>query len=168
MITNAPTADSERIHSAQKNNLSDCVLSSRHSGDKTAPAAPAERINDMKFYKCGKCGQTVAVIKGSPCSPFCCGQEMIEMIPGTTDAAVEKHVPVYEVKDGVVDVCVGSVAHPMTEEHLIEWIAVETAAGFQLKKLAAAAEPKAAFSLCEGEEVLGVYAYCNLHGLWKA
>ena len=121
----------------------------------------------MKFYKCKKCGQTVAVIRGSACSPFCCGQEMTELIPGTTDAAVEKHVPVFKVNDGVVEVCVGSVEHPMTEEHLIEWIAIETTAGFQLKKLSAGVEPKTCFALCS-EELVAVYAYCNLHGLWKA
>jgi len=122
----------------------------------------------MKFYKCSGCGQTVAVIKGSACSPRCCGQEMEELVAGAVDAAKEKHVPVCEVSGNTVTVTVGSVEHPMTEEHLIEWIALETCCGFQLKKLTASDAPKAVFVLPEGEEPKTVYAYCNLHGLWKA
>ena len=91
-----------------------------------------------------------------------------EIVPGTTDAAVEKHVPVYEIKDNMLYVCVGEVEHPMAEEHYIEWIAVQTASGNQRKILKPGDAPKATFALVEGDEVQAVYAYCNLHSLWKA
>ena len=93
---------------------------------------------------------------------------MKEIIPGTTDASVEKHVPVYEVKDNKVCVTVGSVAHPMTEEHYIQWISLQTKKGNQRKELKPGQEPKACFALCEGDEVVAAYAYCNLHSLWKS
>ena len=123
---------------------------------------------DLKFYRCSVCGQMVAVVKKTGCPVVCCGKPMEELVAGSVDAAKEKHVPVYEVKDNVVCVTVGSVEHPMTEEHLIEWIAVQTRQGNQRKALQPGEAPKACFALCEGDEVLAVYAYCNLHSLWKA
>lgn len=122
---------------------------------------------DQKFFICEHCGNIIAMVKSSGIPVMCCGQKMKELIPGTTDAAVEKHVPEYEVKDGVVEVVVGAVEHPMVEEHFIEWILVQTNKGNQRKELKAGEAPKACFALCEGEEVEAVYAYCNLHGLWK-
>lgn len=121
----------------------------------------------MKFYRCKRCGQMVAALKKTGCPVVCCGEPMEEIIPGTSDGAVEKHVPVYEVKDGKVTVCVGSVAHPMSEEHYIEWIALQTNNGNQRKALKPGDEPKAEFALLEGDEVEAVYAYCNLHSLFK-
>ncbi len=121
----------------------------------------------MKFYRCKRCGQMVAALKKTGCPVVCCGEPMEEIIPGTSDGAVEKHVPVYEVKDGKVTVCVGSVAHPMLEEHYIEWIALQTNNGNQRKALRPGDEPKAEFALLEGDEVQAVYAYCNLHSLFK-
>lgn len=85
----------------------------------------------------------------------------------TTDGAKEKHVPVVDVKDGVVNVVVGSVLHPQTPEHLIEFIVVVTTNGVYRKDLTPEDEPKASFALLPGEKVLEVYEYCNLHGLWK-
>ncbi len=122
---------------------------------------------DLKFYKCAKCGQMVAIVKKSRCPVVCCGEPMAEIIPGTTDASAEKHVPVWEVKDGIVTVCVGSAAHPMLEEHYIEWIALQTKQGNQRKALKPGDEPKACFALCPGDEVTAAWAYCNLHSLWK-
>lgn len=122
----------------------------------------------MKFYKCEHCGQIVAIVKGTGVPVICCGEAMKEIVPGTSDGAVEKHVPVYEVKDGKVIVTVGSVEHPMLEEHFIEWIALETKQGNQRKALKPGDAPKACFAICEGDEVVAVYEYCNLHGLWKA
>ena len=123
---------------------------------------------EMKFYRCKKCGQIVAIVEKKACPIMCCGEPMEEIVPGTTDAAVEKHVPVYEVKDNKVYVTVGEVAHPMLAEHYIEWIALQTKNGNQRKKLLPGEEPKAVFALLEGDEVEAVYAYCNLHSLWKA
>jgi superoxide reductase len=122
----------------------------------------------MKFYICKTCGNIVAAVKEGGGTITCCGSPMAEIIPGTTEAATEKHIPVYEVRDGKVYVTVGSVEHPMLAEHYIEWIALVTSGGNQRKTLKPGEAPKAVFALCEGEEVEAVYAYCNLHSLWKA
>ncbi len=123
---------------------------------------------EVKFYVCKKCGKMIAVLKGSPCPTMCCGEAMQEVIANTTDAAQEKHVPVYEVKGNIVEVNVGSIDHPMTEEHYIEWVLLQTKQGNQRKALKPNNAPKVSFALVEGDEVVSVYAYCNLHGLWKA
>jgi superoxide reductase len=91
-----------------------------------------------------------------------------ELIAGEKDAAKEKHVPVYAVKCGKVRVSVGEIGHPMTAEHYITLVAVETNQGYQVKELTPDSAPEAVFSLSAGEKVEAVYAYCNLHGLWKA
>lgn len=121
----------------------------------------------MKFYQCKKCKKTVGMIQSSPCPTMCCGEPMEELIANTTDAALEKHVPDVTIKDNMVFVQVGSVAHPMLEEHFIQWIALETKQGAQRKPLTPGSEPKAVFALAEGDEPVAVYEYCNLHGLWK-
>lgn len=123
---------------------------------------------EMKFYRCSHCGNMVAMVKSSGVPIVCCGEPMQEIIPGTTDASVEKHVPVYEVKGNKVLVKVGSAAHPMIPEHYIEWVSLQTKFGNQRKALQPGQAPEVCFSLCEGDEVLAVYAYCNLHSLWKA
>ena len=122
---------------------------------------------EMKFYKCAHCGQMIAIVKETGVPVICCGEPMQEMVAGTTDAAVEKHVPQFEVKDGIVEVTVGEVEHPMLEEHYIEWIAVQTKQGNLRKALKPGEAPKACFALCDGDEVVAVYEHCNLHGLWK-
>ena len=123
---------------------------------------------EMKFYRCEHCGQIVAIVKGTGVPIICCGQPMTEIIPGTVDAAVEKHVPVVEVNGSKVTVRIGSVEHPMLDEHYIEWIALQTKQGNQRKALKPGEAPEACFRICEGDEVVAVYEYCNLHGLWKA
>ncbi len=122
---------------------------------------------EQKFYICNHCGNIIAKVKDSGVPVVCCGEPMAEIIPGTTDAAVEKHVPEYTVADGVVSVKVGSVEHPMIPEHYIEWISLQTSKGNQRKILTPEDKPEACFCLCDGEEVEAVYAYCNLHSLWK-
>lgn len=123
---------------------------------------------EQKFYICEHCGNIVAMVKDSGVSVMCCGQKMEEIIPCTTDAAVEKHIPVYEVKEGVVNVTVGSADHPMLTEHYIEWVSLQTKFGNQRKALHPGEAPKVCFALCAGDEVEAVYAYCNLHRLWQA
>ncbi len=123
---------------------------------------------EQKFYICEHCGNIIAKVRDRGVPVMCCGQKMKELIPNTTDAAGEKHVPVYSVEDGVVKVSVGSVEHPMNPEHYIEWISLETSNGNQRKCLSPEGKPEACFRICKGEEVKAVYAYCNLHGLWKA
>ena len=98
---------------------------------------------------------------------MCCGQPMEEMVPGTTDAALEKHVPEVEIDGNIVKVKVGSVEHPMLEEHYIEWISLQTKQGNQRKPLKPGEKPEACFAICDGDEVEAVYEHCNLHGLWK-
>ncbi|MBR3289842.1 MAG: desulfoferrodoxin [Clostridia bacterium] len=123
---------------------------------------------EMKFFRCAHCGKIIAVVKDTRVPVMCCGEPMKELIPGTTDAAREKHVPVYEVNGDTVTVKVGSVAHPMTEEHFIEWVSLQTSGGNQRKSLKPGSEPVVRFRICDGDEVEAVYAYCNLHSLWKA
>ena len=108
------------------------------------------------------------MVKNSGVPVMCCGQKMTEIVPGTTDASLEKHVPVYTVEGNKVFVTVGAAAHPMLPEHYIEWVSLQTKFGNQRKALHPGEEPKVCFSLCEGDEVEAVYAYCNLHSLWKA
>ena len=93
---------------------------------------------------------------------------MKQIEPGTTEASVEKHIPVYRVEENKVLVTVGAVGHPMLPEHYIEWISLQTKNGNQRKVLKPGDEPAACFAICEGDEVEAVYAYCNLHSLWKA
>lgn len=122
----------------------------------------------MKFYHCTHCGNIITYATDKGVSVICCGEEMQEMIPGTVDAAKEKHIPVIEREGNTVTVKVGSIAHPMLAEHYIGWIILETSEGYQRKELEPAQAPEAKFALLEGEEVLAAYEWCNLHGLWKA
>ena len=123
---------------------------------------------EQKFYICKHCGNIVAMVKDAGVPIVCCGERMTELIPGTSDGAAEKHVPVYVVDGNLVNVTVGTVEHPMLENHYIEWISVQTNYGNQRKVLKPGEAPKASFALLDGEKVEAVYAYCNLHGLWKA
>ena len=123
---------------------------------------------EMLFYRCETCGQIVAIVKKTGVPVMCCGKPMKQIIPGTTDAAAEKHVPVLETEGNIVTVRVGSVAHPMLAEHYIEWVSLQTKFGNQRKALKPGDKPEVCFALCEGDEVEAAYAYCNLHSLWKA
>ncbi len=118
-----------------------------------------------KFYKCEMCGNVVVKLVDSKVPLVCCGQKMQELVPNTVDASGEKHVPVVTRLDGnMIKVEVGSVAHPMTEEHHIAFIYVETEDGgikVDLKD-----KPEAVIALGSSKPI-AVYEYCNLHGLWK-
>lgn len=122
---------------------------------------------EPKFYICRKCGNLVGMIEASGVIMKCCGEPMEELIPGTVDASLEKHLPVVEVNGNEITVTVGSVIHPMTEEHHIAWIYLLTENGGQRKVLEHTGEPVAKFILAEGEKPVAAYEYCNLHGLWK-
>lgn len=123
---------------------------------------------EMKFYICSHCGNIIAYVKSSSVPVVCCGEAMKEIIPGTSDGSAEKHVPVYERIGDEVVVKIGKVAHPMTNEHYIEWVSLQTKYGNQRKALKPGDEPKVCFKVCEDDEVEAVYAYCNLHSLYKA
>lgn len=122
----------------------------------------------MKFYECSHCHNIIAYVKPSGVPVVCCGEPMKELIPNTTDAAGEKHVPVIQVEGNKVTVTVGSVEHPMLDNHYIMWIALETKQGHQRKELHPGEKPCAEFMICDDDEVVAAYEYCNLHGLWKA
>ena len=119
----------------------------------------------MDFYRCEHCGNIVAVIKNGGGQLICCGEPMKKLEANVTDASQEKHVPVAVREGGRLKVSVGSAAHPMTAEHLIEWIAVVSEGKNELVYLKAGMEPKAEFADVPAKAT--VYAYCNLHGLWK-
>lgn len=120
---------------------------------------------DVEFYRCELCGNMVALIKKGGGTLVCCGQDMTKLVANSTDAATEKHVPVIAKEGGKIKVAVGSAPHPMLPEHHIEWIALVTGDQVKLKYLKPGDEPKAEFTEVPSGTV---YAYCNLHGLWKA
>ena len=119
----------------------------------------------VSFFKCEVCGNIVGLIKSGGGQLTCCGKPMTELKANTTEASLEKHIPVAIRKDGKISVQVGSALHPMSPEHYIEWIAVVGENGTERISLSPSDEPKAVF--CDRDNV-EVYAYCNLHGLWKA
>ena len=119
----------------------------------------------MKFYQCKHCGNLVAMVNDAGVPMVCCGEAMTLLKANSTEAATEKHIPVYTVDGDVLTVEVGSIAHPMTEEHHIAWIYVETENGGMLRNLNHTSPAKATFNL-NGEKIKSIYAYCNLHGLW--
>lgn len=120
-----------------------------------------------RFFICNHCKNLVGIIHSGGVPIICCGEPMAELKPNTTDAAQEKHVPVVTVSGKTVTVEVGSVPHPMTAEHSIQWIYLETKKGGQRRTLSEGDAPKAAF-VVEEDVPVAAYAYCNLHGLWKA
>ena len=113
------------------------------------------------------CGNIIEMVEDKGVPVMCCGQKMTELTPNTTDAALEKHVPEVEVDGNTVKVTVGSTLHPMTEEHYIAFIYLETDKGVQKKYLDHTGETVAVFALAEGEKPVAAYEYCNLHGFWK-
>jgi superoxide reductase len=121
-------------------------------------------MNEVDFYYCEHCGNLVAVIQGSNSQLSCCGQPMKKLVAGAVEAAKEKHIPEVINKDGDLIVTVGSVEHPMVDEHFIQWITLVSGNRIETHKLFAGQAPKTIF---KGADSGTVYAYCNLHGLWK-
>lgn len=119
---------------------------------------------NFDFYRCESCGNIVALVKKGGGTLTCCGKPMTKLEANSTDAAKEKHVPVVAKEAGKLIVTVGSTLHPMLQEHSIEWIALVADDKVELKYLKPGEEPKAEFT--EAESGI-IYAYCNLHGLWK-
>ena len=123
-------------------------------------------MKNSKFYICAHCGNIVEMVHDVGVKPFCCGVKMEELIPNTVEASGEKHIPAVKVGDGFVEVNVGTVDHPMVDVHWIEWVQLVTDRGSARKYLNPGEAPSVKFLLGE-EKPLAVYAYCNLHGLWK-
>lgn len=121
-------------------------------------------MKEVKFYKCPVCGNIVELIEGDIKRTKCCGQEMELLVANTVDAAVEKHVPVYEVVDNELVVTVGEVEHPMSEEHYIMWVLLVTDNRSYRVELKPNDKPVIKLPYVDNSTL---YAYCNLHGLWK-
>ena len=122
-------------------------------------------MKNSKFYVCPHCGNIVEMVNDAGVKPVCCGQPMNELVPNTVEASGEKHKPEVSVGEGVVNVNVGSINHPMEEVHWIEWVQLNTDKGSYRKVLNPGEAPNVSFVLSD-EKPLVVYAYCNLHGLW--
>ena len=123
-------------------------------------------MKNTKFYICPHCGNIVEMVHDSGVKPFCCGQKMNELVPNTVEASGEKHIPAVKVEGSIVEVNVGSVDHPMVDVHWIEWVQLVTDKGSYRKVLNPGEAPNVKF-LLNDEKPEAVYAYCNLHGLWK-
>ena len=124
-------------------------------------------MKEPRFFTCESCNIIIQEIQGQADCFSCDGTELKELQPGTTDAAQEKHVPVVTQNGNEITVQVGSVLHPMTEEHSIEWVYLQTQKGGQRVDLESTGEPSAKFLIAEGDKAIAAYAYCNLHGFWK-
>ena len=129
--------------------------------------------NQPKFFLCKHCGNLAQLINASGVPMICCGEAMAELVANTVDAAVEKHLPVVKMAqscgcgcNNAIVIEVGSVHHPMVAEHYIDFLYVATENGSKLHQLNVGGEPTATLCCCDGKPV-AVYAYCNLHGMWK-
>ena len=125
-------------------------------------------MSNKKFYRCNTCGNMFGVINDSGVVPVCCGTPMESIEANTVDASLEKHVPVIEKDGDTVTVTIGSVQHPMLEEHSIQWIIVSQGALTQRKALKPGEEPVAVFKIQDNGEPITAFEYCNLHGLWSS
>ena len=123
-------------------------------------------MSNVKFFICRHCGNQVEMIHDAGVPVICCGEPMVELKANTVDASLEKHVPAVTVEGDTVKVQVGSAVHPMLKEHHIEWIYLELENGGSRKALSPGEAPEAVFHTA-GVKPVAVYAYCNLHGLWK-
>jgi len=123
-------------------------------------------MSNQKFFKCDHCGNLSVLVIDKGVPVVCCGQKMTGLVPNTTEAAAEKHLPALTVSVSDLSVQVGSVPHPMEEAHHISFVYVQTEHGGQRKWFATGAEPKCEFKFADDKPV-AVYAYCNLHGLWE-
>lgn len=123
-------------------------------------------MKNTKFYICPVCRNTVEMVYDTDIALYCCGEKMEELIPNTVEASGDKHIPVATVNGSTVEVNVGVENHPMAEVHWIKWVQLVTDKGSYRKNLNPGEAPHVTFRLGE-EKPVAVYAYCNLHGLWK-
>ena len=123
-------------------------------------------MKKRKIYRCSVCGNILLSIEDSGVTPHCCGKPMEEPAVHMLDTNYEKHLPVVQVSGTTVSVCVGEEDHPMTEEHYIQWIILETCQRVEVVRLRPGEKPAAEFQLSVGECAVSVGAFCNIHGLW--
>jgi superoxide reductase len=121
---------------------------------------------NQKFFICNHCGNMAGLIENKGVPMICCGEKMGELIPNTAEASTEKHLPDIINSGDSIDVQIGSAPHPMEEKHHIVFVYVETERGGQRKCLNPNDPANLSFSFMDDKPV-AVYAYCNLHGLWK-
>jgi superoxide reductase len=119
-----------------------------------------------QFYICEHCGNLLGLIEDRGVPLVCCGDPMKGLVPNTVEASAEKHLPAVTLSGNTVEVHIGSAAHPMEESHHINFVYLETERGGQRKNLKVGEAPKLTFVVAD-DTPLSVYAYCNLHGLWK-
>ena len=119
---------------------------------------------NVRFYRCPICGNIIGLIEGNMSHVTCCGKSMELMVANTTDAAIEKHVPIYKFVEDEIVVKVGEIEHPMEKEHYIMWIAQVTENRTTRVKLYPEQGTETRFPYIKGSTL---YAYCNKHGLWK-
>lgn len=122
---------------------------------------------EIKFYKCNHCGSIALKVVDSGAPLICCGEPMVELVAGSQDAALEKHVPEVKVDGNSIHVNVGSVDHPMQDEHFIQFICLSKETGAEIHTLKPADAPATDFYIDNSEHPKSVFEYCNLHGLWK-
>lgn len=120
---------------------------------------------NVRFYKCPICGNVIGLIHGDAGHMQCCGKPMELMVANTTDAATEKHVPVYEKVGDEITARVGEVPHPMEENHYIMWLAQVADNSTTRVRFLPGQVAEAKFPYIPGASL---YAYCNTHGLWKS
>ena len=118
----------------------------------------------IKFYRCPICGNVIEIIEGTANSIVCCGKKIEELNANTVDASKEKHIPIYEKIDSEIRVKVGETKHPMEDTHYIMWIAQVTNNSITRVELKPNEEPEIRLPYIKGAVL---YAYCNIHGLWK-
>ena len=131
--------------------------------------------SNQKFFKCKHCGNMAGLVQDKGVPLVCCGEKMAELVANTVEASLEKHLPAISGESGAcscgcdcncLSVQVGSVLHPMEDAHHIAFVYVETEKGGQRKALKVGEEPKLDFCIVN-DKPIAVYAYCNLHGIWK-
>lgn len=123
---------------------------------------------ELTLYRCEICGNLICMVEDSGVVPVCCGTAMTKIVANSEDAAAEKHVPVLKRNGLHIQVLIGGLPHPMNDSHHISWILLLTSHGIYMRKLNNTDTAEAVFNIRVDEDVICVYAYCNLHGLWKA
>ena len=121
----------------------------------------------QKFFLCKHCGNLSGLIDNKGVPMICCGEKMSELVPNTVEASTEKHLPEVTVSDGIASVQIGSAPHPMGDDHHIVFVYVKTQHGGMRRSLPVGGDPKVSFAVSADDKPQAVYAYCNLHGLWK-
>ena len=121
-------------------------------------------MKEIKFYVCKYCGKLIRVLNSNNTKTICCGEEMKELVANSVDASVEKHTPVVEIVEDELLIKVGSIFHPMTKDQYIQWIIVNNDVSCYEVELSPEQDPVVRIPLLRNATV---FAYCNLHSLWK-